>query len=110
MRGSSLVDGLAPPTGSGPLVAYFDPTEEEALPRWSRPGGLHGLPHLVAELLEPLPGLCDAGELLRREHGAYIEGGLGAALGELVAELADQLELGLDVRGLDLAGGDGRCF
>src|SRR5258706_7033745 len=58
---------------------------------------LHELAHLFAELAQALLGLGGPRELLGREHGPDLERGLRAVLRELVAELADAPELGLQV-------------
>src|SRR6185295_7177329 len=68
-------------------------------------GRLHQLAHLLAELAQALLGLGGPRELLGREHGADLERGLCAVLRELVAELADAPDLGLQVGRLERAGG-----
>jgi len=62
--------------------------------------------HLALELLHPRLDLGRLGELLGREDGADLEGDLGAVLQELLPQLADLLQLRLEIGGLNGGGGE----
>src|SRR2546427_593158 len=66
----------------------------------SRSGWLHELAHLRLQRAHLVLDLLRPCELLRRQDGADLERHPGRVLQELLAELTDAVEVGLDVREL----------